>query len=551
MKMKVTMMKAVCLMGVIPILLLTVVTLTYNSSKFESTVHKEIRDKLEVSANALLQHVISEYGDAGIEEFDYDYIDALAEMGIELTLIQDNVRRATTIRNLDGTRNEGSRIDGEIYSVLKQGEAYYSDDVSIGGNRFAVYYLPILSNGQYVGAVFSGQSVESITEEVNQLTRNSISLTLGVVIISLIILCLISRAISKPLELAAKELTSIAAGDLTSDAKLSAIIEETKNIMFATSELRARLSSIVTNVHQDIQKLDEGNREFSQKFKDIQENINCINIVVEEIALGATSQAQDTVKTSEHIAVMSSDIVSNGRQIELLDSTVQQMSSSADVAVNLVKNLEQLNSRNTSSIETFRGQIAATSNSVEKIHAAVEIIQGIAKQTNLLSLNASIEAARAGEAGRGFAVVADEIRKLASNSAQSAEEIEGIVTELASNATESVSTTQNVLSDIKKEREALLAVESAFEDLGRNVTQVTQISGNIAEQMVDIESARSVIAEVTENLTTTAEESAASTEETCAAMQELNAVVESCVTEVQELVEMSNDLADAVSIFRV
>ena len=543
---KLSMRSAILMMGFIPLTVLAVIIMIYSSLKFESVIHDEVRMKLETSALALREYALEtdfEYG--------HDYIDSMKGTGIELTLIIENKRFYTTLLNADGQRNEGTTIDNEVYSTVKAGSAYYSKDIVIGGIDYAVVYEPIFVDGEYFGSSFAAQSTKSIYDEVTTLKLGILTIIVGVYAVFTVVLIVVANMIVKRMGYASKALEKVSEGILEETETPDAIIKETSQILNATNKVSKSLRKIVSEIACSVQDLSKSNADFNQKFVSINENVGSVNTAVEEIATGATSQAGDMENMVSQLSNMSMVIKSSGEAVSNLEASVQTMNTLSGNVDSLVKTLVDINSKNKSGAGVLIKSAEATSQSAEKIKKAVEIIQDITSQTNLLSLNASIEAARAGEQGKGFSVVAGEIRKLADDSAKNASIIEDIIKELVVNSNNSLDITRKVLSDTEQEHVALGDVEVAFDGLKKNVCEVASASSNIAEQMVTLDESREIVVSSVENLSAVSEENAASTEETSAALQELGAIVEGCLSEVAELGELSGNLGELIRVFKM
>ena len=276
-----------------------------------------------------------------------------------------------------------------------------------------------------------------------------------------------------------------------------------------------------------------------------------ISHAVEEIAIGASSQADETQTAAEQIENIGHLIQDVVGEVGVLSSTSEEMGNAENNAQNIMADLVLTTSKTTEAVDQIENQTAATNESAKEIAQAVEIITSIAEQTNLLSLNASIEAARAGEVGRGFAVVASEIQKLADQSNQSAVKIQMIIDDLMVESDKTVNIMKGVRSAVAEQEAKIHETKNIFGTVRAGVQKsVVEIDG-ISERSSELDTRRGRIVDIIDNLSAVSEENAASTQETMASIEELTAMMNELATSANKLNELADLLEDSVSVFKV
>lgn len=418
-----------------------------------------------------------------------------------------------------------------------------------GVTKYASYYVN--PQGSYILVVTADESdaFQSVTHTRNVL----IGVLLIVVILFTVVGCLMIRRLVKPLHILTDVVDKVADLDLTAnedEAILAKRKDEIGLIARAVGNLHGELREIIGIIQSQGAKLSESNVQFAQGFSEIVQTVDNVNIAVEEIATGSTSQAQETSTASEHIVDIGNAIDSNSTSVESLESSIEKMNALATESADMLSDLVRINNWTADTINVVTDQTDRTNQSAEKINEAVVAIQDIASQTNLLSLNASIEAARAGESGRGFAVVAEQIRKLAEDSASSAEQIEAIVQELIANSEDGVAKMHDLSEASKVQAERLEKTTMSFDGLKREMETVSVASKEIFDQTSSINNLKNGVSSVIEQLAAIAEENAASTQETSASMYTLTENLDRCKDETTILSDLSEQLNEQTSKFK-
>lgn len=473
---------------------------------------------------------------------------------VDITLFWGKTRMATSIFDNSGKRVIGTEISEKVYNETLKNGFYFVPSVIIEGKEYYGYYEPMYnSNGSQVGFVFTGMDSKEVKAIYSKLLTSNIIFMIIVALIACTVIAVVMILIVKAIMKVIGHLDQVADGEL--DFKISKKLlnrsDEIGNIARAVHSLVTGLVSIVVNIHHSTVALGTFKGEFQKNFETINNSIANVNIAVDEIANGATSQADETQKVNTQINDMGAAITKTTQNVDTLLQSTEEMKNHNGMLNTTLKELLEISDRTKGSIEQVYAQTNNTNKSVMNIGSAINMITDIAGQTNLLSLNASIEAARAGEYGRGFAVVADEIRQLADQSSESAREISGIVEELIQNSNTSVETMNVVQEEMNNQYDKLNVTKEVFGQLNQEVNNVAVAIDNISGEVEALNHVKNDVLGSAESLAAIAEENAASTQETSAAMMELGEIVNECNNKTQELVDIANVMEENVNKFRV
>lgn len=289
---------------------------------------------------------------------------------------------------------------------------------------------------------------------------------------------------------------------------LNDLLEKLERLIQNTQEKSMQLTASTDNMHRELEGVME------QFHTQTDHTASMATAVQQMVAtIGEISESTSVAVEGVHQAANNAE---EGRTV--VEATVTNIGQLSGILSNSQQSISSLNQH------------------VDKIGGAVNIIQEIAEQTNLLALNAAIEAARAGEQGRGFAVVADEVRALASRTHQSTEEITRVVTDIQVQMSA-------VVSDIDQcndqGQQTLSASEQLDASLQQIITDMHTIQGNSERIASAIEEQGIVMNQVSDSI------------------NELNVISENnmqsakeCLLEVDSVSAQAHDMDDAVAEFK-
>lgn len=559
----------IVLMTLFPLIFIGVIAVLMGTSGEKNIAYQLVEENLEnvaynvdsiydmyADGDFSYQNEILKKGTKDITD-DYELIDKIKEQsGIEVTVFWGNQRMLTTVTNEKGERVIGTTLDEGFADDILSGkeETHFVKSVQIAGADYCGFYMPLKQeNGDIVGMIFTGRAKADVDAEIADNVRKMVASMVAILVITLIVILLVIRRIITALKHTISRLDDVAAGklDFEMHEKMLQRADEIGEMSQSIQGLINEFKGIITDLSDSSKELENFSNEFGQSFDTITENISNINIAVDEIANGATSQAGETVEANDEITRMGEAIGHAVDDIEQLNHNSDKMRNYSESAENTLQELVAISEQTSQAIDEVRTQTNLTNESAKAIQAATDMITNISAQTNMLSLNASIEAARAGENGKGFAVVADEIRNLSEQSRSSADEIMAIVSELIRNSNTSVTTMDQVSGRVQEQNEKLENTRAMFQSLNQEIASVSDGVNRIREIMEVLEGQKNTVTTSVEQLASIAEENAASTEETSASMTELKDIVKQCHEQTQRLIEISDELNKHTNHFQL
>ncbi|MCR5756469.1 MAG: methyl-accepting chemotaxis protein [Selenomonas sp.] len=446
------------------------------------------------------------------------------------------------MQNFKDIEGWGSHFD----SMVKNGEGYF--ETTINGEEQIFAYQTVPSTGWIVGISAPSSFVFA---SLSHLKIIFLVLTLVGLLLAGAVCWTFAGKITGPVAKLEAHASQMADGNLKLEQLPQESADEIGTLTNAFNTMNKNLRKLINNMATTSEQVAAASEELTANAHQSADAAVHVAETVGEVSMSMEQQLTDIDGAKKNVDEVYEDVSSMAQKAQAVTDTSTRTAEAAQKGSQLMENAVRRMGNIEQSVMASAEVVQKLGENSSQIGQIVEAISSIAEQTNLLSLNAAIEAARAGEHGRGFAVVAEEVRKLASESQDSAEQIKQRITSIQQDTFEAVKAMQAGTDEVKSGTEAIREVGEQFEGILNMVNGIKQQMEEINSSVHTVSAGASNIVTAVDSIDGISRKTSEHTQTISAATQEQSASNEEIAAASQALANMASDMQMAIGKFKV
>jgi methyl-accepting chemotaxis protein len=443
------------------------------------------------------------------------------------TMIAETIKSHEEISAMALYTNTGfimaSYVPERVGKKLIDVDTIYGDNLQaankavLDGKRFSfASYSPILKtkveidmmpfqigNSGVTWTIMIASEESYIMREVNEMTKFAIIIALVAIVVAVVVVYFVLDRTTKPIVTVAETLKDISEGegDLTRSIAVNSR-DEIGDLALYFNNTIGKIKNLVLVIKNEAVSLQSIGDTLSSSMTETAAAVNEITANIQSIKGRVINQSASVTETNATMEQVINNINKLNEQVEQQADTITKRSAFIQAMVDNINSVNTTLMKNLDNVKELREASEIGRNGLQEVATDIQeiareseglleinsVMENIASQTNLLSMNAAIEAAHAGEAGKGFAVVADEIRKLAESSGEQSKTIGTVLKKIAESIKKITVAADNVLrkfeaidTDVKTVSEQEEIIRQAMDEQGESSKQLLQGTGNLNE----------------------------------------------------------------------